>query len=507
VTDLAFLPGDALLSLGNDRTARRWAVADGWRPAGEVGGLRLDGSLALTPDGSAVALSPQEGTRLWYGPDLRPLDRPGLGGAGVTRAVHPGGLLLARTADRSLALVEADTARPVGDVRAPGSRDAHEENIDTALFSPDGHLLVTASRGDGRLRLWGLAGGRLLFDLAPGGAVVPAFAPDGRTLAVTAPGKTLLFDVAGLAEASFVAVQPDPIDDFDLSPDGRRLACLTHDPERPGGRLLLWDLGRDPPALIHRATFRLPTATFRRIAVAPGGPAAAFLSAEGVALWDGPAGAGTVVPEEGVQALRYGPDGRLWLAADRQVRVWDLARRQRVPSWENRPPAELTGMGQVHALAVGRTWALAGCRDGLLHLLTAADARPVATWQVSNADARTVALSPDEALAAAGSATGEALLVRPADGAVLARWQAHADSVGGLGFAGPELLATGGRDGTVRLWRLGGPEPEELLSLPVPAGVRGLAFTPDRRRLLVLLHQERAVRVWHLDRLEGRLEE
>jgi WD40 repeat protein len=508
VTDLAFLPGgDALLSLGNDRTARRWAVADGWRQAGEVTGLRLDGSLALAADDSAVALSPQEGARMWFGPDLRPLDRPGLAGAGINRAVHPGGLFLARTEGRFLFLVETSTARVAGEVRAPGSRDAHEENLDSTVFSPDGHLLLTASRGDGRVRLWELAGGRLLFDLAPGGTALPAFAPDGRTLAVTAPGKTLLFDVGGLAEASFVAVQPDPIDDFDLGPDGCRLACLTHDPERSVGRLLLWDLGRDPPAVRHRATFDLPTAASRRLAVAPAAPEAAFLSAEGVALWDGPAGAVTVLPGEGLQALRYGPDGRLWLAAGRQVRVWDLARQHRVAIWENQPPPELRRVGQVHALAAGRRWALAGCRDGHLHLLTAAVARPVAGWQLADSGVQAVALSPDEALAAAGSRTGEALLVRTADGTVLARWRAHADSIGGLAFAGPDLLATGGHDAVVRLWRLRGPRPEELLSLPAPAGLQGLAITPDGRRLLVQQHQERAVRVWHLDRLDERLAE
>jgi WD40 repeat protein len=508
VIDLAFLPdSDALLSLGNDRTARRWAVADGWRQNGEVTGLRLDGSLALMPDGSAVALSPQEGAGMWFGPDLRPLARPGLAGAAINRTVHPGGLFLARAEGRSLFLAETDTARVVGDVRAPGSREAHDENIDSAVFSPDGHLLATASRGDGLVRLWELAGGRLLFDLAPGGTALPAFAPDGRTLAVTAPGKTLLFDVGGLAEASFVAVQRYPIDDFDLSPDGRRLACLAHDPERPGIRLLLWDLGRDPPALMHRATFDLPTATFRRIAVAPGAPGAAFLSGDGVQLWDPPAGAVTGLPEEGLQALRYAPDGRLWLAAGRQVRVWDVARRQRVATWENRPPPELSAVGQVHAVAVGRNWALAGCRDGHLHLLTAAEARLVASWQVASSDVQAVALCPGESLAAAGSTTGEVLLVRPTDGAVLARWRAHADSVGGLAFAGPDLLATGGHDGAVRLWRLGGPKPEELLSVPVPADVRRLAFTPDGRRLLGLLGQERAVRLWDLGRLEERLAE
>jgi WD40 repeat protein len=79
--------------------------------------------------------------------------------------------------------------------------------------------------------------------------------------------------------------------------------------------------------------------------------------------------------------------------------------------------------------------------------------------------------------------------------------------VGGLAFAGPNLLATGGHDHTIRIWRLADGGPEELLTLPLPVGVQKLAFTPDGRRLLVLLQQERAVRVWHLDRLDERLAE
>jgi hypothetical protein len=50
-------------------------------------------------------------------------------------------------------------------------------------------------------------------------------------------------------------------------------------------------------------------------------------------------------------------------------------------------------------------------------------------------------------------------------------------------------------------------QPEELLTLPVPADVRRLAFTPDGNRLLGLLGQERAVRLWDLGRLEERLAE
>ena len=46
-----------------------------------------------------------------------------------------------------------------------------------------------------------------------------------------------------------------------------------------------------------------------------------------------------------------------------------------------------------------------------------------------------------------------------------------------------------------------------MLTLHTPAAVRWLAFHPDGVRLFVLLDRERAVRVWHLDRLRDRLAE
>jgi WD40 repeat protein len=508
VIDLAFVTGgETLLSLANDRKARRWDIARGWRQAGEAGGLQLDSNLALSSDG-ALALSPLGGAQMWFGSDLRPLARPGPGGDGINRAVHPGGRILARTEHRAAFLVDALTGQLVGDVRAPGSRNAHEEEIDTAVFSPGGRLLVTASRSDARVRLWELAGGRLVLNLAVGGGPArPAFAPDGRSLAVTGPGKTFLFDVGGLRAADVVAVQPDPIEDCDLSRDGRRLACLTQEPESARGGLLLWDWGRDPPRATQALAFNLRAPTHHGAALAPEAPVVASLSAVGVHLWDAAAGTQGLLPEEDLADVEFGPDGRLWLAAGRQVRVWDVARRQRVAVWQHRPPPELHGVGQVHAVAAGRRWALAGCRDGHLQLLSAAEARPVADWRVSTGEVRALALSPDEGLAAAGSVTGEVLLVRPQDGAVLARWRPHPDGIGALAFAGAGLLATGGHDGAVTLWRLGGQEPEEVLTLPMPAGVRRLLFTPDHRRLLVRLQGERAVRVWHLDRLDERLGE
>jgi hypothetical protein len=126
-----------------------------------------------------------------------------------------------------------------------------------------------------------------------------------------------------------------------------------------------------------------------------------------------------------------------------------------------------------------------------------------------------VALSADEGLLVAGTDRGELRLVRVPDGAVSELVQAHRDRVTALAFLGNDLLVSGSRDRSIRLWRcssswsssssLGGDHLRELLRLPMPKPVRWLAVHPDGVRLLVLLDHERAVRVWHLDRLTARL--
>jgi hypothetical protein len=57
------------------------------------------------------------------------------------------------------------------------------------------------------------------------------------------------------------------------------------------------------------------------------------------------------------------------------------------------------------------------------------------------------------------------------------------------------------------LWDLRGPKPEELIRLPSPSDrpVLAVRFSPDGRVLGMLVQNERAVRLWHLDRLRSRL--
>ena len=82
----------------------------------------------------------------------------------------------------------------------------------------------------------------------------------------------------------------------------------------------------------------------------------------------------------------------------------------------------------------------------------------------------------------------------------------HDDAVTAVAFAG-NLLASGSRDQTVRLWLCADDAVEELLTLREPGPVEAVSFSADGKRLAVLVHGERAVRVWRLDWLRQSLGE
>jgi WD40 repeat protein len=68
-----------------------------------------------------------------------------------------------------------------------------------------------------------------------------------------------------------------------------------------------------------------------------------------------------------------------------------------------------------------------------------------------------------------------------------------------------QLLATASKDRVVRLWQREGTTFQEILTLRSPTGpVVEMQFSPDGRSLALLVSKERAVRIWHIDRLRTR---
>jgi WD40 repeat protein len=175
--------------------------------------------------------------------------------------------------------------------------------------------------------------------------------------------------------------------------------------------------------------------------------------------------------------------------------------------WHNGLSDVVTGRGALLALAAGRHRVVAGGHDGTVRLFDADTGKLVWTKNVSSVPVCSLALDGGESQALVGLWDGTVRLVELPQGRISDLPRGHRDCVGCVAFLGADRAVTASSDGTVRVWQREGETFREWLSLPGRAPVAGMSATADGRCLALVLAGERAVRVWHLDRLQQRLRE
>lgn len=121
-----------------------------------------------------------------------------------------------------------------------------EGDVLAAQFSPDG-LQLAAGDNTGRLHLYDVADGRLLWSLSVGttGCRVVAFAPDGKTV-VAGTNALKEVDAKSGKLVAKLASHGDMIDGLAFSPSGRRIASAGK------GKLIVWD--RETQSKVYGAT-------------------------------------------------------------------------------------------------------------------------------------------------------------------------------------------------------------------------------------------------------------
>ncbi|WP_435010851.1 WD40 repeat domain-containing serine/threonine protein kinase [Tundrisphaera lichenicola] len=520
VTGLAFsADGGVLYSSSIDRTVRRWDMTKPGRSApkpthvfqspGEIKNLSLDRAgrtLAASGAGIVHLLDPS---------NLVPRDH----------AIPPGGGRVALSPDgRTLAIDRGgmiELVAPSGDLSIAKFQDtrlgeASGASISGLMFSSDGSMLATACSDESEhsIKLWDVASGRLATTINVGGTdnLDAAFGPDGRTLATIGERGAWVFDIGGPDVRESVAFHPRPLLAIDLAPHGRTMASLSGTEvrgARPDGvEAWLWDLLDGPLALRHAEVPGADKphgvafdAEGRLMAFRGAGPRVEFLGLPGM---DVP----KPMDVESLTTFGLSADGtRLWAVAKDDLisrNVADGALRTR---WSNLSSQVLTGLSGLTCLSVGRDWIVIGGYDGYVRLIRAEDGQPHATWNPDQGPVRCVGLSPDQAFVATGSPTGWVTLFGRETGEKLAAWYAHSEPVQSVCFSDDgRWLASGSVDRIVRLYRREGERWGEFLTLPEASGsVRTVRFGPGGKTLVVLVDGERAVRVWHLDRLRERL--
>jgi serine/threonine-protein kinase len=471
-------------------------------------------TLALSPDGKWLAAGGENGVMAWDVLTGKDCPVP----AGLSRV-----LCVAFSADNSTAAAAGeDKVIQLWEVASGirgGQLQGHTEAVWALCFQPNGEALVSAGM-DHTVRLWDFPT-RQIRGVAvrwlPGGSWV-------RALACSRNGAAL---VMGLSNQQAMVLF-DPIANWNREPtllaseqgqevggsvavaaDGKLLATGHRD-----GTIRLWDVSSSPPGV---PPVRVPDVEPKRDLRPPPEPKASFRSekrddlwcvainrdetavAAGfgdgkVVVWDVATGKKRVLDGHKlpVRAVAFTADGKRLLTGAGDYR--DHERGGEVKVWHL--PDEATTESNDIPWDGGPVFAVAVSPDG--KTMAAGGAAGVKVWDAPNQRKRLVpeqvrgavfslAFSPDgQRVAAAGSFQGDIFLWNSATGKDTVILKGHTDEIESVCFhPDGRTLASGGRDGMVRIWdlRTGGSRMD--YEMPPKSWVRSVAFSGDGGALVV----------------------
>lgn len=254
--------GKYALTASNDRTAMLWDVASG-RPLRSFAGHRQGVfSAVFSPDGKYVLTASLDGTaRLWDISNGLELSRfVGHKHAVTSAKFSPDGrFILTASGDKTSKLWDVASALEItrrsfwkSSVITRGlslmglnrvykpiqSFIGHDEWVRSAVFSPDGKYVLTAS-DDRTARLWDISNGREIYSFKHAEGVNSAvFSPDGKyVLTASNDGAARLWDVSTKREVYSFVGHSGSIESAVFSPDGKLVLAVTYD-----GMAKIWEV-------------------------------------------------------------------------------------------------------------------------------------------------------------------------------------------------------------------------------------------------------------------------
>jgi WD40 repeat protein len=426
-------------------------------------------------------------------------------------------------------LPEAEDAlhRAVQSSRVELTLRGHADIVWSAVFSPDGTQVATAS-ADGTAKIWDAVTGKELLTITTYGTVwYAAFSPDGKILATAGrDGIAHLWDTTNGQKLFDLSGHHEGVFHIEFSPDGTHLATVS-----PDGTAKVWDpLTRKELLSLNQGDDVVPY----WVAFSPDGSRIAVANTRGsnegwVSVWDVITGELILaLPDQNafVDSVSFSPDGVhiLTTSDDQTIRIWDANNGENLQTFfgqtinvtnavyspDGTRVASVIGNGQVSVLdaATGReVLRLAGHSSNIrtvafspdgMRIVTAGSDKTARIWSVgpsrefltlvngpailSQIGAK-LAYSPDGTQLAVAYSDPIAKVWDVKTDKLLFRLAGHTDEVIFIAYSFDGLrLVTASRDGTAKVWdaKTG----KELLTLSGHTNaVAGAAFSPDGSRL------------------------
>ena len=290
--------GKRLVTASDDQTVKLWNAADGLVSSTWKGHTGRVTSATFSGDGRRVfSVSEDHSTKVWDATsDQEKLTFVTSVGHLTTAAFSLDGKWVASAGGIIDDLIRVFSAISGQELfTLPG----HRKGAERMTFSPDGKLLVSSGRWDGKLKVWDTSSRQELFALEGpmgGGSNCVAFIPDGKQLATTVNDTVKVWEISSNGKQpatngrkSFrLEGHTEEVTSVTFSPDGKWLASASAD-----HTVRVWNLladRSDGKALRETFTLKEHTGSVTCVAFSADGKRLASASEDRtVKIWDLPA--------------------------------------------------------------------------------------------------------------------------------------------------------------------------------------------------------------------------